>query len=327
MDLNEISIFLEVVQCGGFSKAAKKLGMPNSTVSSKISSLEKRLATTLIQRTTRQLRITQVGQSYFEHCTRGLQEIQNAERDVVAAQAEPHGLLRISAPIDLGGKVLPPVLSRYQEKFPKVKVELHLTDTITDLVGEKFDMALRVGKLDDSSLVARKVGHANYGLYAAPNYLKARGKPLHPLNLKEHTCLTFQPMGTEEWRLEREKGSVRVSITSSVMANNLTVIKNFLLQGHGIAFMPNFLVQEELASKKLVRILPEWGSKPRPVHILYPAQRHPPPRLRAFLSLALEMLPVFFNGESSACCCTIFPFPPKPISDQGGELTALVPSP
>lgn len=295
MDLNEISIFLEVVQCGGFSKAAKKLGMPNSTVSSKISSLEKRLATTLIQRTTRQIKITQAGQSYFEHCMKGLQEIQNAEREVVATQAEPQGILRVTAPIDLGSKVLPAVLSRYLAKFPKVKVELHLTDNITDLVGEKFDVAFRVGKLDDSSLIARRVGFVNYALYASPKYLKARGEPLQPQDLRGHSCLTFQPMGTEEWRLEGKKGAARVAIAGTVVANSLSAVKTFLLQGDGIAFIPIFLVQEEWAAKRLVRILPEWSSKPRPLHILYPAQRHPPPRLSAFLSLALEMLPDSFE--------------------------------
>jgi DNA-binding transcriptional LysR family regulator len=290
MDLNEISVFLEVVQSGGFSKAAKKLGMPNSTVSSKISSLEKRLATTLIQRTTRQLKITPAGQSYFELCIKGLQEIQNAEREIVAAQSEPQGLLRITAPIDLGGKVLPPVLSRYLAKFPKVKVELNLTDNITDLIGEKFDLAFRVGKLDDSSLISRKVGLANYALYAAPKYLKIHGQPLQPQDLRKHACLAFQPMGTEEWRLEGKNGNAKVPIEGSLIVNNLSALKNFLLQGDGIAFFPNFMVREELAAKKLVRVLPEWGSKPRPLHILYPAQRHPPPKLSAFLSLAVEML-------------------------------------
>lgn len=290
MDLNEISIFLEVVQSGGFGKAAKKLGMPNSTVSSKISSLEKRLATTLIQRTTRQLKITPGGQNYYALCKKGLQEIQNAEREIVAGQAEPQGLLRVTAPIDLGGKVLPAVLSRYLEKFPQVKVELNLTDNITDLVGEKFDVAFRVGKLDDSSLIARKVGLANYALYAAPKYLKARGQPLQPQDLREHSCLTFQPMGTEEWRLESKKGSAKITISGPIVVNNLSALKAFILQGDGIAYFPNFLVREELAAKKLVRVLPDWGSKPRPLHMVYPAQKHPPPKLSAFVALALEML-------------------------------------
>lgn len=298
MDLNEISVFIEVVRSGGFGKAAKKLGMPNSTVSSKISSLEKRLATTLIQRTTRRLTITQAGQAYFELCMKGLQEIQTAEREIVAAQAEPQGLLRVTAPIDLGSKVLPAVLSSYVAKFPKVKVELNLTDHITDLVGEKFDVAFRVGKLDDSSLIARRVGFANYALYAAPKYLKARGRPMQVQDLREHTCLAFQPMGTEEWRLESKKGPAKIAISGPMVANNLSALKAFILQGDGIAYFPTFLVQEELATKRLVRVLPEWGSKPRPLQILYPAQKHPPPKLSAFLTLALDMLRDSFPSSS-----------------------------
>ncbi len=280
---------------GGFSKAAKKLGMPNSTVSSKVSTLEKRLATTLIQRTTRQFKVTQGGQSFYEMCIKGLQEIQNAEREMISSQAEPQGLIRVTAPVELGSKVLPAVFSRYLASFPKVQVEIELTDGISDLVGEKFDVALRVGKLGDSSLMARKVGLVNYGLFAAPKYLKARGTPMQPQDLRQHTCLTFDPIGAEEWKLESKRRSEKVAISGRVGLNNLSALNEFILQGDGIAYFPSFLVKDELASRKLVRVLPEWGSKPRPLHIVYPAQKHLSPKLKAFLSLAVEMLKDSFD--------------------------------
>ncbi len=295
MDLNEISIFLEVVESKGFGKAAKKLGMPNSTVSSKISSLEKHLSTTLIQRTTRQLKITQAGLNFYEQCKRGLLEIQNAERQIVASRTEPQGLLRITAPVDLGGKVLPNVISQYLAKFPKVKVELSLTDHITDLVGEKFDVAFRVGKLDDSSLIARKIGFANYALYAAPKYVKNRGLPLQIRDLREHSCLSFQPMGIEEWQLEGKNGTVKVPITGPIVVNSLSALKSFLIQGDGIAYCPKFLVEEELANKKLLRVLPDWSSKPRPFHVIYPAQKHLPPAVSTFVRFAVESLQEMFQ--------------------------------
>lgn len=295
MDLNEISIFVQVVQSGGFSKAAKKLGMPNSTVSSKVSSLEKRLATTLIQRTTRQLKVTQVGQSFYEMCIKGLQEIQEAEREIASAQSEPQGLLRVTAPVELGSKVLPALVSRYLAHFPKTQVEIELSDSVSYLVGEKFDVALRVGKLEDSSLMARKLGLVDYGLYAAAKYIKARGNPKQVQDLREHTCLTFDPIGSEEWKLESKKGTAKVTISGRVTLNNLSALKEFLLQGDGIAYFPNFLAKDELASKKLVRVLPEWGSSPRPLHLVYPAQKHLSPKLSAFLTLAMEMLPEWFR--------------------------------
>jgi DNA-binding transcriptional LysR family regulator len=139
------------------------------------------------------------------------------------------------------------------------------------------------------------VGLVNYGLYAATKYLKARGTPMQPQDLRQHTCLTFDPIGTEEWRLESKKGSARVAISGRVGLNNLSALKEFILQGDGIAYFPNFLIKDELASRKLVRVLSEWGSKPRPVHIVYPGQKHLSPKLSAFLSLAVEMLQDSFD--------------------------------
>lgn len=295
MDLNEISVFIHVVQEGSFSKAAKKLGMPNSTVSSKVSSLEKRLATTLIQRTTRQLKVTLAGQAFFEKCRLSLQGIQNAEQEVVTSQLGPRGLIRVTAPVELGSKVLPPVLAHYLSKFPSVQVKLELSDNVTDLISNNFDVALRIGKLEDSSLVARKIGVIQYGLFATPEYLKKNGRPKHPRDLRQHLCLVFNPgrgdFGTVEWRLESKNGSTKISISNRVELNNLSALKSLLLLGKGISFFPVFLVTEEIAFGKLMRVLPEWSSTSKPVHIVYPPQKHLPPKLSEFLKEAFEIIP------------------------------------
>lgn len=299
MDLNEISVFIQVVQEGSFSKAAKKLGMPNSTVSSKVSSLERRLATTLIQRTTRQLKVTQAGQAFFEKCSLGLQEIQNAEREVASTQLGPHGLIRVTAPVELGCKVLPPVLSRYISNFPSVQVKLELSDDVTDLISNNFDVALRIGKLEDSSLVARKVGDIQYGLFATPEYLKMNGRPKHPRELKQHSCLAFNPggsaFGTVEWKLESKSGSTKISIPHRIEVNNLSALKSLLLLGNGIVFFPAFLIKEEVASGKVIRVLPDWSSTSKPVHMVYPPQKHLPPKLSEFLKQAFEMIPTLIK--------------------------------
>ncbi|MBY0515385.1 MAG: LysR family transcriptional regulator [Bacteriovoracaceae bacterium] len=299
MDLNEISVFIQVVKEGSFSKAAKKLGMPNSTVSSKVSSLERRLATTLIQRTTRQLKVTAAGEAYFEKCNLSLQEIQNAEREVLSTQLAPQGLIRMTAPVELGSKVLPPVISRYLSKFQNVQVKLELSDNVTDLISHNFDVALRIGKLQDSTLVARKVGVIQYALFATPEYLKKNARPKHPRDLRQHSCLAFNPgrsdFGSVEWKLESKSGPTKISIPHRVELNNLSALKSLLMLGNGIAFFPAFLIKDELARGEVVRVLPEWSSSSKPVHLVYPPQKHLPPRLSEFLKQAFEMIPTLIN--------------------------------
>lgn len=295
MDLNEISVFIHVVQEGSFSKAARKLGMPNSTVSSKVSSLERRLATTLIQRTTRQLKVTPAGEAFFEKCYQSLQGIQTAEREVLSTQLGPQGLLRITAPVELGSKVLPPLLARYLAAFPRVQVKLELSDDVTDLISHNFEVALRIGKLKDSSMIARKLGAIQYGLFATPEYLKKHARPKRLQDLHQHSCLCFNPGGAEfgamEWKLESKNGSTHLSLPHRVELNNLTALKSLLLAHSGIAFFPTFLLKEEITSGKLIRVLPEWSSTSKPVHIVHPPQKHLPPKVSEFLKLTFEMVP------------------------------------
>lgn len=154
--LDGIDVFVKVVQAGSFSAAARLLAMPLTTVSGKVASLEKRLGITLIQRTTRKLNITQAGDAYFKHCVRALEEMNAGEKEILTTRSEPEGLLRITAPADLGHSLLPAVVRNYLKTYPKTQIELLLTDRVVDLVGEGVDLAIRVGPLKDSSLIARK---------------------------------------------------------------------------------------------------------------------------------------------------------------------------
>ena len=199
IDLNEISVFVEVVKAGSFSQAAKKLKMPNSTVSHKVSSLEKRLGLTLLQRTTRKLNVTPAGQIYFKKCLNGFSEIELAEAEMASAQGEAQGLLRVTAPVELGGGILPEIISDFTAQFPKVTIELILTERRVDLLSESVDLAIRAGELKDSSLIAKKIGLAYFALFASPRYLKQKGTPTHPRELNQHKCLAFAPLGTDSW--------------------------------------------------------------------------------------------------------------------------------
>lgn len=289
MDLNEIAIFIKVVQTGSFSAAAKELGLPNSTVSHKISMLEKRLGTTLIQRTTRKLNITPAGEAYYQRCMVGLEEIKAAEQELATTQAEPQGLLRITAPLDLGSSILPSVISKYIKKFPKVKVEMILSDSRVDLLSENVDVAIRAGELKDSSLIAKRVGSTYFVLVATQKYLKEQGTPHHPKDLTQHQCLLFTSVG-ETWKLAGPKGTVNVTVPGKIIINHLEMIRAMVLQDDGIAYLPMSFIYPDIKTGKLTRLLPDWRSPLTPVHFVYPAQRFVTPKLSSFIEFAVKAL-------------------------------------
>lgn len=290
MDLNEIAVFIQVVQSLSFSAAAKKLGMPNSTVSHKISSLEQRLGVTLIQRTTRKLNITPVGQLYYQKCMLGMEAFEAAESEMASIQGEPSGLLRITAPVELGGSVLPEIVSKYVNRYSKVKVEIILGGRRMDLLSENIDLAIRAGHLQDSTLMAKKIGSPHFAPYASPKYLKNRSLPQHPRDLKHHETIAFTPIAQGELKLVGPKGSFNAPLNSKILVNSLDSVKDFVLLGEGIGFMQSFFCGPEIKNGKLVRLLPEWRSEQTPVHFVYPAQKFVSPKLKAFMEMALEPL-------------------------------------
>jgi DNA-binding transcriptional LysR family regulator len=290
MDLNEVLVFIKVVQSGSFSGAAKKLAMPVSTVSFKVSSLEKRLGLTLIQRTTRKLKITPVGDAYYKKCVEGLASIEAAEMEVASIQGEPSGLLRVTVFYELASSVLPVIISEFTKKYPKVRVEVLITDRIVDLISENVDLAIRAGELKDSGLIAKKIGASCFGLFASPKYIKAQGLPSHPRELHKHQCLQFTPIGIEEWRLVGPTGSFNAALKGRILMNTLSGLKTMALMGDGIANLPTYYVNNEVKEKKLIRVLPDWRSTLSPTHFVYPGQKFVSPSLTAFMSSAMAVL-------------------------------------
>jgi DNA-binding transcriptional LysR family regulator len=289
-DLNEIAVFVKVAQAGSFTLAAKQLNMPKSTVSARVSSLEKRLGTTFIQRTTRRLSLTQAGRGYFERCLQALGEIEGAENEIANSKGEPQGILKITAPATLGSCLLPSIVTAYVKAYPKVSVDLILSDRTVDLVSEGVDLAIRGGELGDSSLVRKKLGISCFAPFASASYLKKSGTPAHPKDLREHQCLQFPPLGRDQWELTREKTKVAVSLSGRIVVDDLNTIKELALSGNGIALLPTFLCDQESRNGKLVRILPEWVSLPRPVSFVYPSQRFVSNRVQAFIAMATAPL-------------------------------------
>ncbi len=298
MDLNEISVFIKVVQAGSFRLAAKQLGMPNSTVSAKISSLEKRLGSTLIQRTTRKLKITEVGQSYYLKCLEGLEHIKNAEAEVNDHQ-EAQGLLRITAPVELGASFFPRLSSQFLKEHPKVTLDYLLTDLAVDLLSENVDLAIRAGNLKVSSLIAKKIGTVHFALFASPSYLKVHGSPKEPKDLSEHACLHFTQLNEENWKLSSSKSTVIAKIKQKIRSNDLNMLKALTMSGEGIALLPAFLCLEETQKNKMLRILPEWKSHAQPVHFVYPPQKFISPKLKSFIQYAFDPLKQFLQASTS----------------------------
>lgn len=288
MNLDGIDVFVKVIQAGSFSGAAKLLKMPVTTVSGKVAALEKRLGTTLIHRTTRKLSVTQAGEAFFQRCVKALDEITAGESEIENVKHEPEGLLKITTVADIGHTLLPPIIKSYLKKYPKMKVELILTSRIVDLVGEGVDLAIRIGKLKDSTMMSRQFKESTGCLWATPSYIKKYGMPSHPRDLKKHNFIkfssSFNPM-----KLTNGKESIEINVEGNITVDDMQAMKAFTLQGEGIGMISQFLCETEEASGKLVRILPTWNWA---IYLLltfvYPPQRFVSPKVQSFIEWCLK---------------------------------------
>jgi DNA-binding transcriptional LysR family regulator len=290
MDLNETAVFVKVVQAGSFSAAARLLGLPPSTVSTRVSRLEQRLGVTLLQRTTRRLHLTEAGTLYFDHAATGLEHMLDAEAAVTTARGEARGRLRVTAPADFGDTLLSGLVCALHRLHPKIDIELILTDRFVDLVAEGVDVAIRAGELEDSSLVAKRVGIACWAPFASPDYLRDAPRLDKPQSLSMHRCLQFTQLGKETWALSNDKGSISVPMPGHVIVNDFGVVRAMTLAGDGIGLLPTYMCRDEVESGALVRVLPKWFARADPVHLVYPRQRFVPPKLRAFIDVATDEL-------------------------------------
>lgn len=290
MNLNEVAIFVKIVETGSFVGAANVLEMPKSTVSARLSSLEKRLGVTLIRRTTRKLHVTEAGEKYFKDCMQALSQITAAEEEVLQTQSEPHGLLKLTAPVDLGGTLLPNIIHAFSKKYPQVNLEILLTDRTVDLIGEKIDIGIRTGALKDSSLISKKLGTIYFAPFAGPKFLKNLGPLRSPKELENICAISFSPLGANEWQLISNKEKFSVKMRNKTLVNDLGLIKSLAMTDIGIALIPTYLCTNEVKSGKLIRIFKNWRTEIRPVHFVYPSQKFVSPKIKAFIELAAPMI-------------------------------------
>jgi DNA-binding transcriptional LysR family regulator len=286
-DLNQMAVFASVVKAGSFAAAARALGMPKSTVSKRIAELEDRLATQLLHRTTRTIKLTQSGAAYYEQCMRIVQEAEEADRAIAESDASLHGTVRVTAPWLLG-ETLEPVMERFLADHANVTLDLWLTDRRVDLIEEGVDLAIRAGALPDSSLVARRLGDVEHRIVASPAYL-AGGPPIRvPKDLEAHRCVAFRERRDAAWPLQRGDKKVSVHVEARYTVASLHLVRHAALAGIGIAHVPQFLVEQDFAARRLVRLLPEWTIYPGAVHVVHPSSRNLSPRVRALADLLVE---------------------------------------
>ncbi len=289
MNLNEMVVFAKVVQAGSFRAAGRELEMPRSTVSRRVSDLEERLGARLLQRTTRKLRLTDVGAAYYRRCARIVTEVEEADLEVMESQATPRGVLRVSAPLSFG--VLGPTVTEFLRRYPEVRVEIAFTDRMVDLVEEGVDVAIRVGRLADSTLVSRNLGKGATMVVASPEYLEGRGVPESPADLKDHDCLVFGGgPSRKRWELHAGRVKEEVRVTPRIVANDFGVIHEAALGGLGIAMMPTQICVEHIKAARLQHLLKDWRPPEVPLQAVYPSTRHPSPKVHAFLDLLRERL-------------------------------------
>lgn len=290
MDLNAVAVFVRVVEAGSFSAAARRMEMPKATVSAKVMHLEKSLGLSLLHRTTRKLRLTEAGEEYFRHCAQAIREIETAEAALQSASGKPSGILRVTAPVDVGHTLLPRVVSAYAAQYPGVAVELLVTNRIVDLVGEGIDLAIRPSQvLQDSSLIARRFYDIGSNLWASPEYLQHLGTPVHPRDLETATFVEFRPRGSLV--LTNGNSDVEIATSGRIRADDFETIKALLLLGEGIAWLPDFLAADAAAGGALVPVLPQWRPKERAAfYFVYVGRKYGLPKVAAFIETALELV-------------------------------------
>ncbi|NIF34177.1 LysR family transcriptional regulator [Enterobacter sp. Cy-643] len=287
-----MEVFVQVVDAGGFSRAAEAMKLPKVTVSTLIKTLETTLGVRLLNRTTRHCSVTADGAAYYEHCLRILTEIRVAEESLSSTRLSPKGRLRVDAPTGLASEVLVPALPDFFARFPDIRLELGCSDRSVDLIEEGVDCAVRVGELRNSSLIARRVGVMHYMTCAAPSYLKCHGRPLHPDDLVHHQCLNyFSPRTGQifDWHFSREGERIKRSLTGPIALNDSYAYTAAGLSGLGIVQMAAFLMEPMLKDGRFELILDDWSNDPMPIHVVYPQNRHLSTKVRVFVEWIVEL--------------------------------------
>lgn len=289
LDLNDLRVFVRVVDRGAFAIAARELRVPTSTVSRTIARLEQRIGTRLLQRTPRSVRATSEGHALYATVSEPVGALERAAHALEPATRTPKGVLRVTAPAEIASTFLADVIVGFGERYPQVQVELALTNRTVNLVDEGFDVAVRAAaRLADSSLVAKKLGDLEHALYASPRYVESHGAPATPAELGNHRCLVFRAKDFAKlWTLHDGTQTVDVAVSASMGADDFSYLRGAVIAGGGIALMPRIVCAKDAAAGRLVRVLPRFVARGAGLYVMYPSAAHVPARVTAFRSFVV----------------------------------------
>lgn len=292
-DLNDTLLFTKVIETGSFTAAARALGVPKSTLSRKVTELEKRLGTRLLKRTTRKLGLTEAGAVYFEHGARIARQLKEAESAVSQLNSTPRGWLRFTAPYSLGSDCITPLLPEFIKRYPEVRVDMRLGNEPMDLVASDIDLAVRIGTLGDSTLIARNLATIETHIYGSPDYLAKHGEPLHPEDLIHHRTLAYtkqQRGGEYTWLLLDGERELQAPISPVLVANDPPSLFTSVVAGVGLAMVPGPFGAAAVAQQRLRRVLTVWSGPTVEVNAVLPPGRLHAPKVRAFVDFLAERL-------------------------------------
>ena len=289
-----IPVFVAVVENGGFSAAARTLGISKSAVSKRINQLEAHLGVRLLHRTTRKLSLTEAGERYFEHAAQALTAAGQAEDAVTELQGEPQGNLKISSPMSFGRLHVAPLIPKLLQRYPKLQIDLVMDDRKVDLVAGGFDVAIRAGNLPASTLIARKLAPVRQVLCASPDYIDRYGLPGTPAELSGHNCVLYSySSDAGEWTLIGESGPETVTVSGSYQVNNSEALLEALREGVGIGRLPTFVAGPDLKTGQLVKLFESYSLPAFTLYAVFPERQYLPAKVRAFLDFAIE----YFGGD------------------------------
>ncbi|MCL1087083.1 MULTISPECIES: LysR substrate-binding domain-containing protein [Shewanella] len=282
-----VSEFVAVAEAESFTKAAKQLGISTAQVSRQVSALETRMATKLFHRTTRKVSVSEVGRIYYQHCRQVLNGLEEAERAITNLQSTPRGLLKITAPVTYGEKTLAPLVNDFIAKYPELEVKINLTNQNVDLIDDGYDLAIRLGQLKDSSIMAKRLGSRTQYVCASPDYVSTFGIPHSLSELEQHNCL----LGTlDYWRFQENGKTRNVRVKGNLICNSGYALVDAAIKGIGIIQLPEYYVLPFLEDGQLVPLLEQNRQPKEGIWALYPHNRHLSPKVRMLLDYLSEAL-------------------------------------
>jgi LysR family transcriptional regulator for bpeEF and oprC len=291
--LQAMEVFVQVVDAGGFTRAAENMQLPKATVSTLVQSLETALAVQLLHRTTRQVSVTSDGAAYYERCLRILSDVRDAEESLSTNRASPSGRLRVDVSTGMANDLLIPALPDFFKRYPDIRLDLGCSDRAVDLIEEGVDCAIRGGNLPDSALIARRIGVLHFVIAGTPDYFAKHGRPTHPNELANHRCVNYfssKTGKTMDWDFVRGDETIVVPVPSCLAVNDSTVYTTAGLQGVGLIQMASYKIESLVKTGRLELVLEDWTSEPMPINIVYPENRHLSAKVRVFVEWVADLL-------------------------------------